>query len=59
MLITGIIIGTIVLLIVVLIVRMKKQMAALKNVKESEKVSILNDQNFTNKTRNGFVLVDF
>jgi thioredoxin 1 len=42
-----------------LVIRAKRQMSQLKNVKDSEKVKILNDQNFVNRTKSGIVLVDF
>lgn len=36
-----------------------QRMKSLKNVKESEKIKILTDQNFQNKIKTGTVLVDF
>ena len=47
------------LLIAFLVYRTKRQMKQLKDVKDSEKVKILSDQNFSNRTKSGFVLVDF
>lgn len=42
-----------------LVIRAKRQMNQLKNVKDSDKVKILTDQNFANQTKSGTVLVDF
>lgn len=57
--ITIIILGTLALILTFLIIRAKKQMSELKNIKDSEKVKILTDQNFSNKIKSGTVLVDF
>lgn len=59
MLITFIVLGVILLLFVFLIYRAKHKMNQLKDVKDSEKVKILTDQNFSAKTKTGIVLVDF
>jgi thioredoxin 1 len=59
MLITFIIIGVVLLLFVFLIYRTKHQMNHLKDVKESVKIKILTDQNFSTSTKTGIVLVDF
>jgi len=59
MLITFIILGVLGILLVFLLFRAKRQMRQLKDVKSSEKVKILNDQNFNNQTKTGVVLVDF
>ena len=42
-----------------LIVNTRKQMKNLKDVKDSEKIKILTDQNFQNKIKTGTFLVDF
>jgi thioredoxin 1 len=59
MLITFIILGVLGILLAFLLFRAKRQMRQLKDVKSSEKVKILNDQNFNNQTKTGVVLVDF
>ena len=59
MLITFIVLGVVLLLFVFLIYRAKHKMNQLKDVKDSEKVKILTDQNFSVKTKTGIVLVDF
>ena len=51
--------GTLVILVALLIFNMKRRMESLKNVKESDKVKNLTDQNFQNKIKSGTVLVDF
>jgi thioredoxin 1 len=53
------ILGVFILLVVLLVFRAKHKMKQLKDVKDSEKVKILSDQNFTNRIKTGFVLVDF
>jgi len=57
--ITIIVIGVIVILFVFLIFRAKQKMNQIKDVKDSDKVKILTDQNFAAKTKAGTVLVDF
>ena len=47
------------LLVAFLVYLTKRQMKQLKDVKDSEKVKILSDQNFSNRIKSGFVLVDF
>lgn len=42
-----------------LVISTRKKMQGLRNVEDSEKVSILTDQNFQNKIKSGTVLVDF
>lgn len=59
MLIGSIVIGALLLGLIILVFRAKRQMALIKDVKDSEKVQILTDQNFVNKTKSGTVLVDF
>ena len=59
MLITFIVLGVVLLLFIFLIYRAKHKMNQLKDVKDSEKVKILTDQNFSAKTKTGIVLVDF
>lgn len=59
MLITFIILGTLGALLAFLLFRAKRQMNQIKNVQSSDKVKILNDQNFNNKIKSGTVLVDF
>ena len=53
------ILGAFILLVVFLVFRAKNKMKQLKDVKDSEKVKILSDQNFQNRVKTGFVLVDF
>jgi thioredoxin 1 len=53
------ILGAFILGVVFLVFRAKQKMKQLKDVKDSEKVRILSDQNFTNRIKTGFVLVDF
>jgi len=43
----------------ILILNTRKRMKSLKDVKSSEKVLTLTDQNFSNKVKSGTVLVDF
>jgi thioredoxin 1 len=57
--ITLIILGVFIVLVAFLVIRAKSHMNRLKDVKDSEKVRILTDQNFSAKTRTGSVLVDF
>jgi thioredoxin 1 len=57
--ITLVILGVFLLLIVFLVFRAKHQMKSLKDVKDSDKVKILTDQNFSARTKTGSVLVDF
>ena len=57
--ITLIIIGVILVLLVFLIFRAKQKMAQIQDVKESEKIKILTDQNFSAKTKAGVILIDF
>ena len=57
--ITLIITGIVVALIFFLVFQAKRKMAQIQDVKESEKVQILTDQNFIAKTKNGIILIDF
>jgi thioredoxin 1 len=57
--ITLVILGVFLLFIVFLVFRAKHQMKHLKDVKDSDKVKILTDQNFSARTKTGSVLVDF
>ena len=57
--ITFIILGFFLLVVVFLVFRAKQKMKQIKDVKDSEKVKILSDQNFQSGIRNGIVLVDF
>ena len=57
--ITFIILGVLLLIVVFLVFRAKHQMQQIKDVKDSDKVKILSDQNFSAKTKTGTVLVDF
>jgi thioredoxin 1 len=57
--ITFIILGVLLLIVVFLVFRAKHQMKQIKDVKDSDKVKILSDQNFAAKTKTGTVLVDF
>jgi thioredoxin 1 len=57
--ITIIAVGTLVILVGILMLIARQRMKSLKDVKESEKVVILTDQNFQNKIKAGTVLVDF
>jgi thioredoxin 1 len=59
MTVTLIILGVVIGIFAFLVFRAKKQLALIKDVKDSHKVKILNDQNFTNKIKTGTVLVDF
>jgi thioredoxin 1 len=59
MLITLIILGVLVLMFTFLIIRAKQKMNLIKDVRDSDKVKILTDQNFSAKTKSGTVLVDF
>ena len=56
---TFIILGVVFLFVAFLVYRTKQQMKQLKDVKDSDKVKILTDQNFSVKTKTGTVLVDF
>ena len=57
--ITFIAIGTVAVVLGFLILNARKRMNSLKDLKDSDKVAILTDQNFQNKTKSGTVLVDF
>jgi thioredoxin 1 len=57
--ITFIILGVIIILVVFLIFLAKQKMNQIKDVKDSDKVKVLTDQNFSTKTKTGTVLVDF
>jgi len=57
--ITIISVGTLAVLLGLLILNARKRMKSLKDVKESDKVVNLTDQNFLNKIKTGTVLVDF
>ena len=59
MLITLIVLGVLVLMFAFLIIRAKQKMNLIKDVRDSDKVKILTDQNFSAKTKSGTVLVDF
>ena len=56
---TIIVAAVLVSLVGLLILNARKRMKSLGNVKDSEKVKILTDQNFQNKIKTGTVLVDF
>lgn len=57
--ITFIVLGVLIVLIVFLFFRAKQKMNQIKDVKDSDKVKVLTDQNFSAKTKTGNVLVDF
>jgi len=57
--ITIAVISVLVLLFGMLIFNARRRMKSMEGVTASEKVTILTDQNFTNKTKSGMVLVDF
>jgi len=57
--ITLIVLGVLSALFAFLIISAKQKMKSLKDVKDSEKIKILTDQNFQNKIKSGTVLVDF
>lgn len=57
--ITLIVLGVLASLFAFLIISAKQKMKSLKDVKDSEKIKILTDQNFQNKIKSGTVLVDF
>jgi thioredoxin 1 len=59
MLITFIVLGSLGVILAFLIFRAKKQFAAIKDVKDSDKIRVLTDQNFAAKIKSGVVLVDF
>ena len=59
MLITFIVLGFLLVIFAVLVILAKRQFANIKDVKDSEKVRILTDQNFSARTKTGAVLVDF
>ncbi|MCX6245649.1 MAG: thioredoxin [Bacteroidetes bacterium] len=44
---------------IILVVLAKRRMSKIEAVPDSPKVKILTDQNFSNKTKSGIVLVDF
>jgi thioredoxin 1 len=54
-----IILGILILIIAFLVIRAKQQMKQLKDIKDSEKVKVLTDQNFSTKIKTGTFLVDF
>ncbi len=56
---TIIIIGALIILTGFLFLNARQKMKNLKDVKDSDQVVILTDQNFLNKTKAGLVLVDF
>ena len=56
----GIIVSAALLVLVgFFILKARQKMKSIKNVKESDKIKILTDQNFQNKIKTGIVLVDF
>jgi thioredoxin 1 len=57
--ITLIVLGVVIALFIFLVLRAKRQLSHLKEVKDNDKILILTDQNFSNKIKNGTVLVDF
>ena len=57
--ITFIILGVLLLFVIFLVFRAKQQFKNIKDVKDSDKVKILTDKNFSAGTRSGIVLVDF
>jgi len=57
--ITLIIAGALALMLGLLIMKTRKQMNSLKDVKDSESIIVLTDQNFQNRIKAGTVLVDF
>jgi thioredoxin 1 len=57
--ITFIILGSLLLIVTFLVLRARRQLNQIKNVKDSDKIKILTDQNFSARTRSGAVLVDF
>jgi thioredoxin 1 len=57
--ITIIILVLLAALVTWMVLRTRKQMKALKDVKASQKLVNLNDQNFNQKVKQGMVLVDF
>ncbi|MEI6681957.1 MAG: thioredoxin [Bacteroidota bacterium] len=57
--ITIISVGTLAVLLGLLILNARKRMKSLKDVKDSDKVVMLTDQNFQNKIKTGTILVDF
>jgi thioredoxin 1 len=56
---TLIILGVLTAGMTFLILNARKRMRSLKDVKDSDKVMVLTDQNFQNKIKTGTVLVDF
>ena len=54
-----IVLGIVLILFVFLIYRTKQKLNQIKDVKDSDKVKVLTDQNFSAKTKTGTVLVDF
>ena len=57
--ITFIVLGILAILAGALILRGRKMMKSLKNIKESHKITEFTDQNFGHKIKEGTVLVDF
>jgi thioredoxin 1 len=57
--ITLIIIGTVAFGLTILIILAKRKMGSIETVANSPKVANFTDQNFSNKVKSGFVLVDF
>jgi thioredoxin 1 len=57
--VASIIAGALVLIIGFLVFRAMRRMKSLKDVKSSEQIVTLTDQNFAGKTKNGVMLVDF
>jgi thioredoxin 1 len=57
--VTLIILGILAVGMTFLILNARKRMRSLKDVKDSNKVIVLTDQNFQNKVKSGTVLVDF
>ncbi len=57
--ITIIVVGALAGLVGLLILNTRQKMKSLKDVKESDKIKVLTDQNFQNKIKTGPVLVDF
>ena len=57
--ITIIVLAALVVLFGLFVINARQKMKSLKDVKDSEKIKILTDQNFQNKIKTGTFLVDF
>jgi thioredoxin 1 len=59
MIITFVVLSVLAILIILLFLNAKRKLKSMENIPDSNKIHVLTDQNFRNKTKSGVVLVDF